>query len=161
MKNAADKYKTLLQRGSWNAPDANEEKILALQTEIRKLKRKSSNKNDQVSKKEAKEKPKWFSERPKTADLHKSREWNGKTWWYCHPDTGGKCDGQYRLHKPSQCQGKGYRFAKTKESEPKTKKSKNETRSNKQRTLRLNKALRAAEAVAEHDENTSESTASE
>ena len=30
MKNAADKFKTLLQRGSWNAPDANEEKILAL-----------------------------------------------------------------------------------------------------------------------------------
>ena len=161
MKNAADKYKTLLQRGSWNAPDANEEKILALQTEIRKLKRKSPSKVDQNNKRAAKDKPKWFSERPKTADLHKSREWNGKTWWYCHPDTGGKCDGKYRLHKPSQCQGKGFRFTKAKENEPKAKKSKNEAGSNKQRTLRLNNALRAAEAVAEHDGNASESTESE
>ena len=37
MKHAADKYKTLLQKGLWNAPDKNEENILALQSEIRKL----------------------------------------------------------------------------------------------------------------------------
>ena len=80
MKNAADKYKTLLQRGTWNAPDTNEEKILALQTEIRKLKRKSTNSHgENASKKSSKEKPKWFNEEPKTTDLHKGREWNGKT----------------------------------------------------------------------------------
>ena len=85
MKNTADKYKTLLQRGTWNAPDANEEKILTLQTEIKKLKRKTTNPkgdNAKTSKKSPQEKPKWFDEMPKTADLHKSREWNGKTWWF-------------------------------------------------------------------------------
>jgi len=44
MKYADEKYKTLLQKGTWNAPDANEEKILALQVEINKLKNKSSGK---------------------------------------------------------------------------------------------------------------------
>ena len=76
MKNTADKYKTLLQKGSWNAPDANEEKILALQSEIWKLKKKnitgSSNPNKQT--KTVHKKPVWFQERPKTDDLHKSRE---------------------------------------------------------------------------------------
>ena len=161
MKNAADKYKTLLQRGTWNAPDANEEKILALQTEIRKLKRKSTNaQDDKGNKKSSKEKPKWFTEKPRTADLHKGKEWNGKTWWYCHPETGGKCDGKYRLHKPSQCQGKGFRFVKGKEkgNDAKQKKSKGNKDSNSQRTLQLNKALRAAEAVAKHDGNASESS---
>ena len=42
MKHADEKYKTLLQKGLWNAPDANEEKILALQVEINKLKSKSA-----------------------------------------------------------------------------------------------------------------------
>ena len=41
MKHADEKYKTLLQKGTWNVPDANEEKILALQVEINKLKSKS------------------------------------------------------------------------------------------------------------------------
>ena len=41
-KHAADKYKTLLQKRLWNAPDKHEEKILALQTEIRKLKRRGA-----------------------------------------------------------------------------------------------------------------------
>ena len=39
MKNAAEKYKKLLQKGLWNAPDAKEETILALQAEINKLKK--------------------------------------------------------------------------------------------------------------------------
>jgi hypothetical protein len=42
MKKATDKYKSLVQKGSWNAPDANEQKILALQSEIKKLKKKSA-----------------------------------------------------------------------------------------------------------------------
>ena len=161
MKNAADKYKTLLQKGSWNAPDANEEKILALQSEIRKLKKKSTTGHGGKSNKRAKaskEKPSWFHERPKTADLHKSREWNGKTWWFCHPDTGGKCDGKYRLHKPSQCQGRSFRFdnkAETKQNARKSKKDKTKaTRAAQdQRTLKLNKALRAAASIVENDDD--------
>ena len=61
MKNAADKYKTLLQKGKWNTPDVNESKILALQAEIRKLKDKkkgtSSRKENEKMKKKENEKP--------------------------------------------------------------------------------------------------------
>ena len=49
-----------------------------------------------------------MSERPPEGELHKPRKWNGIDWWYCHPDTGGKCQGVYRRHKPAQCEGKAF-----------------------------------------------------
>ena len=116
MKNAADKYKTLLQKGQWNVPSASETKILALQSQIKKMKKERDGikKPETKSAKKAKEKPDWFDKRPRKNDLMEPRIWNGKPWYYCHPDTGGKCDGKHRLHHPSKCQGANYRFAKTK-----------------------------------------------
>jgi hypothetical protein len=29
----------------------------------------------------------------------------GKAWNWCSPETGGKCGGCWRVHKPSQCRG--------------------------------------------------------
>ena len=54
--------------------------------------------------------PKWVSEKPKKEDLHKPRFWNKKNWWWCAPETGGKCTGRHRVHKPSACQGKEHKF---------------------------------------------------
>ncbi len=85
MKYADEKYKMLLQKGSWNAPDANEEKIMALQIEINKLK-KSGNKKKQKTKKASTKggtkanKPSWIQQRPNDAELHKPKEWNGRKW---------------------------------------------------------------------------------
>ena len=147
MKQAADKYKTLLQKGLWNAPDKNEEKILALQSEIKKLKRKSTSKGKE-SATGKQPKPSWFDQRPNNADLRKSRKWNGKTWWYCHPDTGGKCEGKHRLHKPAECKGTSFKRSSTDQA---AKKAKSGPRS-KDNKLQLNRALQAAVATAEPDE---------
>ena len=156
MKHAADKYKTLLQKGLWNAPDKHEEKIIALQSEVRKLKKKGSPKGTNSGGKA--EKPSWFDKRPNSTDLRKSREWNGKTWWYCHPDTGGKCDGKHRLHKPSECKGKGFR--RKQEGDEQTPNAKKKTRFSKQKDkkLQLNRALQAAAAEVERDEGSSTSS---
>ena len=124
MKNAADKYKTLVQNGKWNAPDLYETKILALQAEIRKLKGKSTSstkKGHENKKKKENEKPQWFSKRPSKEKLNKPKEWKGRKCYYCHPDTGGKCDGVWRQHLPSECKGKAYTFAKTEQTNPKRK----------------------------------------
>ena len=43
--------------------------------------------------------------------MHKPKTWKDKPWYYCSPKTGGKCDGQYRLHKPAECEGKAHTFA--------------------------------------------------
>ena len=153
MKHAADKYKTLLQKGLWNAPDEHEEKILALQTEIRKLKRKGTSAGGKESAGGKAAKPSWFDKMPNKQDLHKSREWNGKTWWFCHPDTGGKCDGKHRLHKPSDCKGKAFRPAPAAK-----KKLRPNEQSKEKKALQLSKALQAAAAIAEHDEDPSSSS---
>jgi hypothetical protein len=32
----------------------------------------------------------------------------GNKWWWCSKETGGKCDGKLRKHKPENCQGSAY-----------------------------------------------------
>ena len=38
----------------------------------------------------------------------KARVWKDKLWHYCHPSTGGKCDGEWRVHKPADCKGRAH-----------------------------------------------------
>ena len=79
--NLADrKYKTLKIKGIWNAPSQEEENILALKTEIDKLKRfqketpsaAQGNPRKQISVK--KDKPKWFVNNKTPSDVKESRQ---------------------------------------------------------------------------------------
>jgi hypothetical protein len=145
MKKAADKYKNLLQKGSWNAPDGNEQKILALQSEIKKLKKKSAGgepNNDKRANqnKGQSKKPEWFQSRPKKNELRKPKKWKGVNWYYCHKDTGGKCDGIWRQHKLSECKGTAYR--RTNPANPnKEKDRKAKSNANKKRKMQLDNSL--------------------
>ena len=128
MQLADNKYRLMKEREEWDAPSAEEEKILALQAAVDRLtKSKKSKRKSTESPKAEKErnskrrstkqkgrtqnppKPSWMSERPSEDELHKPRKWNGSDWWYCHPDTGGKCQGVYRRHKPAQCEGRAFK----------------------------------------------------
>ena len=123
MERAANKYKIMKTKKVWEAPSAEQEKLIALQADLtsinkkyeskkEKLERLKKRKNDKKSdgeksqKKGKTKKSAWFFKRPKDADLHKPKEWNGFTWHFCSPETGGKCDGVYRIHKPSECKSK-------------------------------------------------------
>ena len=169
MKNAAEKYKTLVQKGRWNSPDVNEQKILALQTELRKLKKngKGGGKNSgKIGKSDNSnnKKPGWFDKRP-NGDITKPREWKGKMWYYCHKDTGGKCDGKHRMHKPSECKGKAYSFKQngtnmSSSNKSQKRKSDDKNKDKNKRQMRLNQSLRASAAEAENDEKSSSSSQS-
>ena len=50
---------------------------------------------------ENKKRPAWMFKRPNDADL--TKEWNGAKWYYCSTETGGKCHGVYRKHRPKDC----------------------------------------------------------
>lgn len=164
MSNASDKYKTLLQKGQWNAPDENEAKIIALQAQLKKIKRdrsKAGNKSDKPDRKTAAKKPEWFDKRPKKSDLTKPREWKGKMWYYCHPDTGGKCDGKHRIHHPSKCQGNKYKFKKNDDKPTPNKKREGKEKSNdknKKRALKLKETLRAEAATMVSQEDAKDSS---
>jgi hypothetical protein len=117
-----NKYKNLIQQGIYNAPSAEEEKLLALETEIKRLKKAAKQKGSDTKEKngEAKgdgnppknklNKPQWLLKHkaPSEADLKKSRTWNNRKYYWCSNKTGGKCGGKWRCHKPSDCGGTDY-----------------------------------------------------
>ena len=111
MQLADNKYRLLKEREEWDAPSAEEEKIMALQAAVESLtknKRKRREYADEENgssrstkkqsgkakgKKQNPPKPSWMFRRPPEDELLKPRKWNGNDWWYCHQDTGGRCDG--------------------------------------------------------------------
>ena len=130
MERVSNKYKIMKTKEVWNAPSAEQKKLVALGAKISELKKKYEDKKaklDQSKKRESNkresnkekgtdtsnqkktklQKPTWMFQKPKDADLRKPREWNGSKWHYCSPETGGKCNGVYRIHKPSECRSKG------------------------------------------------------
>ena len=123
MKLANNKFKMLKEGGARNAPNKQEEKILALQTEIKGLRKEKKDgkpilKRGYVKKPFGKktppteqiEKPSWFFKEPKEDELYTPKTWKNKSWYFCRTKTEGKCDGQYRRHKPANCFGKAHNF---------------------------------------------------
>ena len=51
-------------------------------------------------------KPEWMKSPPEEGVV--SKMWKTKMWHYCHPTTGGKCDGEWRVHRPSECKGSAF-----------------------------------------------------
>lgn len=141
MELADKKYKNLKLNGLWNAPSEQEEKILALSAEVEKLKRDKSRKQKKTDDDKTNEpknktvKPNWLlrNEKPTPDRLMESRTWDERKWYWCGPENGGKCDGRWRCHKPSECQGKGFKVKKKNERK--------QDESNKR--LKLSKAMQA------------------
>jgi hypothetical protein len=153
MKLADTKYKILKEAGRWNAPSAEEEKILALEAQIKSLRRPPTKKPEGGKKTDGHkkgdrdktknpERPGWFSVEPKEEDLTKPREWNGKPWYWCSAKTGGKCSGAFRRHKPSVCQGLSFFKAKTGEKRKTEEQEPKSTKETKKK-VKLSSALQA------------------
>ena len=163
MEQADNKFKLLKESGNWNAPSEQEEKILALQSEIKNLKKKSTRDpkkppykgkpTDTKGKGKGTglqaEKPSWFFKEPKEDEIHKPKMFNGKPWYYCSKKTGGKCDGQYRRHKPSECEGKAHAFVPNEK-----KKTEDKDKGNEERKLKLAKAYEATLSASNDDDHT-------
>ena len=116
---AKNKYNTMVEKGTWNAPTA-EEKIVALEAKFNstmkslnkkvtfdssKKKQGSKSGGDKLSskKKEGDHPKKWKA--PKQGEK-KEVEFKGHTWYWCGKDTGGKCE-KWRAHKPKECKALG------------------------------------------------------
>jgi hypothetical protein len=108
---AKNKYDTMVEKGTWNAPTA-EEKIVALEAKVnsgfksldKKISTKGSSKGEKSNNKKKKEAEgdhpkKWKA--PKAGDK-KEVSYKGHTWYWCGKDTGGKCE-KWRAHNPKEC----------------------------------------------------------
>ena len=114
MELAVNKFKSMKQKGTWNAPSPEEEKILALEAKIQKLERQAKKpiKKDPPPKKNAKvknqpkgkqslKKPDWMLKPPTDNEKGKSKTVEKKEYWWC---PNHKC---WCRHKPSDCKGVG------------------------------------------------------
>ena len=136
---AKNKFDAMVEKGTWNAPTA-EEKIVALEAKvtstIKNLNKKvsfemgkkgakgttgkASNKgNKGGSSKGAKYKGGKEAPHPKTWDPPKASdkkeaEFEGHTWHWCGKETGGHCE-KWRAHKPKECKA----LAPASENKPK------------------------------------------
>jgi hypothetical protein len=113
MLQASNKYKTMIQTGTWNAPSPEEEKILALETQLERLKKKKETpfkdkKGGRDGKKGGKKKdkqrpgkPAWMGKPPPDAHKNKPKMVNGKTYWWCSKHK------SWGIHKEADCAGLG------------------------------------------------------
>ena len=158
MQRASDKYKSLKQAGKWNAPSEEEEKIIALEAKIRSLQKSRNHKtrdkskgkrtNDQKKNNKKSFLPTWHKKPPKPEEMKKPREHNNKKWYWCCPETGGKCNGIWRTHKPEDCRGmmrKDDKKSGTKRPE--------HNQANDKRALKLAKAMTTLANTGESDSN--------
>jgi len=116
---ADNKYKVLIDKKEWQAQSPEQKGIVALESKLSKLENKMVKFKTAPGKEKDKdkkpghgngkgEKPTWLAKNiapkdPKPNDT--PRKWKNKDWHWCSPATGGKCEGNWRVHKPSDCQG--------------------------------------------------------
>ena len=81
-----------------------EDELMALKTELNKL-RKSQKGTKGGGKTTNKSKKKRVDITRRPRDIHKPVKIEGKNWYWCSKETGGKCTGVLRRHKPSECKG--------------------------------------------------------
>jgi hypothetical protein len=148
MQQAANKYKTMVQQGTWAAPSAEEEKIIALETKIKNLqktnnkkeKEKDQSKGKGKAKKKRGTKPNWMTKVPAQQDMGKPKKVDDKEYWWC------KTHKSWGRHKNADCKGLGLSKQEIKKQgdNPHT-----EINENAKQKLKLSKAL---EAVMEEQE---------
>jgi hypothetical protein len=49
--------------------------------------------------------PDWLAKNIKPTPADKVAHHKGSPWYWCSPETGGKCEGCWHKHKPKECKG--------------------------------------------------------
>ena len=111
---AKQKFDALVEKEVWNKPSA-ESQLIALEAKMDGKVKKLSTKLESLSKKptggrkgDGKADPdgkpqNWPAPRNLKDKKAIKRAFKGNTYYYCHPKTGGKCDGKWRRHSPIEC----------------------------------------------------------
>ena len=151
MKLAENKFKMLVEDGKWMAPDGQDERIIALEAQLKQFKKqktqgvpkgdsKNFKKNVKDNKGKSKERPAWMTVPPKAGESGKKMvDGDTKPWYWCP-----KHEAWVR-HTPQECKGKGPQ-AKTNSNS----KSNKDTKDKAKETLTVSKALTA---IMEADED--------
>ena len=89
---------------------------------------------------------------PLEDELCEPRKFNGKKFYWCCPETGGKCNGAWRGHKPSKCQTKDWKDKGKFKGKFKGKENKEKKKELEKKKVVLQQALDELEGAYESDE---------
>ena len=120
---ADNKFKTFRQANTWNAPSPEEEKILALESQIQKLQKEKKPKQQEGTKKgnkdgakkgkwKKKDGPKWITVPLADTNKDKPKIVNGKQYYWCAKHA------KWARHITSACKGKRLKDPKTTQQQP-------------------------------------------
>ena len=107
MDKAENKFKILVSEGAWDSKMKENDELMAIKAKLKELKKRRANpkgRGSGANKGKKGGKPKVDIGR-KPANIHKPVKIDGKMWYWCSPETGGKCSGVLRRHKPEECKG--------------------------------------------------------
>lgn len=113
MKLAANKYKVLVDKNVWNAPTAQEEKIVALEATIKKLTKEKKPKRKKTIDFKRKKKPEWMLKPPKETEKDTPKTVNDNEYWWCPTHKA------WTRHSPSDCKRISYKKPFHKQKKPK------------------------------------------
>jgi len=124
MSTAINKYKLLKEAGEWMEPTGDQKLMMALSAKIdgvlaKHMKEPSSAKTKRLvnfadTDKNNKKKNGKFNKgpnllpAPQPDELHKVVTLGDRKDYWCATETGGKCGGKWRAHRPSKCKGKDF-----------------------------------------------------
>ena len=126
MKFAHYKFKTLVDSNQWEAPDAQQEEIMALKCELKNVKSQLNNRSKRKrngkgngknegngnSKKKKKNPPEWMTIPPSKEGPY-SKKVNGKLYHFCCNENGAPSNAgcnKWVRHKPSECKGDTFKW---------------------------------------------------
>jgi hypothetical protein len=112
-------WEVLVQKGEWDAPSDEEQQLMVMRAELEELREskkapaqdykpktayKGKSKDSKSGRKYAPD-PDWLANNEKPSPIDKIAYNRGSAWYWCSTETGGKCAGCWRKHKPKDCKG--------------------------------------------------------
>ena len=105
MDKAENKFKILVNENVWDTKMNEKDEIMALKAEINKMRKQSRRAGKGGKDRKTKAGKKRVDITCKPRDITKPVVIDGKEWYWCSKETGGKCNGVLRRHKPKDCKG--------------------------------------------------------
>lgn len=162
MNLAANYYRKRITNTTGNPweSDPIEERFTALATQMaraRKTNPKQPKQPPPKSKKKATARPEWLDKKIKPANPTDTKEFNNHTYYWCGSETGGKCGGTWRQHKPSECKGTSREAQQRAQPDRPTKRRKEEAR----RLIQAQEAILGLSTDDEANDNSGSGSGSE
>jgi hypothetical protein len=110
-------WEVLVEKGEWDAPSEEEQQLMVIKAELEELRitkqapaykpkgKPFKGKSNDTKMRTGVPDPEWLMKNIKPSPINKIALHRGAPWYWCSTESGGKCAGCWRKHKPDECKG--------------------------------------------------------